>query len=161
MSTRKGPYFLLLVGMTSLLGCTPLRNVSEAKMTSLYPPPDVDIPYHTDWTKNHYPERITHFQHEPLTIGDIVFLGNSITEGGGDWGAKLGIPQVKNRGIAGDVTDGVLKRLDEITFFKPRAVFLLIGINDLFNWHNQKGIPSAAYVGNNIIKIIETIGVVA
>lgn len=157
MSTLNCLCFWVILGISTVLGCTPRYNVSKAKTTSLYPPPDISIPYHSDWTKNHYPERIAHFQREPLTFGDIVFLGNSITEGGDDWGAKLGIPQVRNRGIAGDVTDGVLKRLDEITFFKPKAVFVLIGINDLFNGYYQKGIPSAAYVGNNIIHILETI----
>jgi len=38
---------------------------------------------------------------------------------------------VKNRGISGDITAGVLNRLPEITSSKPAKVFLLIGINDL------------------------------
>ena len=42
-----------------------------------------------------------------MNHGDIVFIGNSITEGDKDWEKKLGIRHVKNRGISGDVTDGV------------------------------------------------------
>ena len=37
-----------------------------------------------------------------------------------------------NRGISGDFTNGVLARLEEITHYKPKAIFLLIGVNDLF-----------------------------
>lgn len=38
---------------------------------------------------------------------------------------------VKNRGITGDITAGVIHRLDEIANRKPAKVFLLIGVNDL------------------------------
>ena len=82
-------------------------------------------------------------------------MGDSITEGGQNWSQKLGIPKIRNRGISGDMTNGVLKRLAEITHFKPKAIIILIGINDLYNIHYQKEIPSAEYVGNNIIKITE------
>ena len=44
-------------------------------------------------------------------MGGIVFLGNSITEQGGDWGKRLGWSSLKNRGISGDVTEGVLRDL--------------------------------------------------
>jgi lysophospholipase L1-like esterase len=36
-----------------------------------------------------------------------------------------------NRGIGGDTTKGVLARLDDIVKLKPRAVFLMIGVNDI------------------------------
>jgi lysophospholipase L1-like esterase len=57
-------------------------------------------------------------------------LGNSITEGG-DWKKLLTDTTIINHGISGDVTFGVLNRLEEITKRKPSKVFLLIGINDL------------------------------
>jgi lysophospholipase L1-like esterase/peptidoglycan/xylan/chitin deacetylase (PgdA/CDA1 family) len=124
---------------------------------SLYPDASKDIKFHGDWTKVNYKHRIESFKKNPLNFGDIIFIGNSITEQGGNWAEKVGIKNVKNRGIAGDVTDGVLNRLDEITHFKPKTVFLLIGINDLFNLHYQKQIPSTEYVANNIIKITDSI----
>ncbi|ARV16824.1 hypothetical protein BTO07_04410 [Polaribacter sp. SA4-12] len=124
---------------------------------SLYPDASKDIKFHGDWTKVNYKHRIESFKKNPLNFGDIIFIGNSITEQGGNWAEKVGIKNVKNRGIAGDVTDGVLKRLDEITHFKPKTVFLLIGINDLFNLHYQKQIPSTEYVAKNIIKITDSI----
>ncbi len=94
---------------------------------------------------------------DPLERGDIVFLGNSITQQGGDWSAKFARDDIKNRGIGGDVTDGVLARLAEIYHAKPKAVFLMIGINDIYNWHNKWGIPSPEYVGKNILKIADEI----
>ena len=125
--------------------------------TELFPQKDLLIPYHSEWTKNHYKERIEVFKNDPLNFNEIVFIGNSITEGGKNWSEKFNIPNIRNRGIGGDVTDGVLERLDEIIFFKPKAVFILIGINDLFNIYYKKQIPSPEYVGNNILKIARTI----
>ncbi|MFK7935017.1 MAG: GDSL-type esterase/lipase family protein [Saprospiraceae bacterium] len=61
---------------------------------------------------------------------DIVMLGNSITEQG-EWAELLDNPNVKNRGIAGDGTNGLLDRLSDITEGQPKQIFLMIGINDL------------------------------
>lgn len=122
--------------------------------------------YHNNWAQKHYNKRIQEFKKEPLNLGETVFIGNSITEGGLDWSRKFGIEHIRNRGIAGDVTDGVMKRLREITYFKPRAVFILIGINDLFSLRHQednpdlkydKIVPSPEYVGKNILKISKII----
>lgn len=124
---------------------------------SLYPDASKDIKFHGDWTKVHYKQRIELFKKDPLNFGDIVFVGNSITEQGGNWAEKVGIKNVKNRGISVDVTYRVLNRLDEITHFKPKTVFLLICINDLFSLHYHKQIPSTEYVAKNIIKITDSI----
>lgn len=69
---------------------------------------------------------------ENLTIdsSNIVFLGNSLTEYG-EWGEFFNNNNIRNRGIAGEFTDGILRRLDPITTGKPKQVFLMIGINDL------------------------------
>lgn len=131
--------------------------ITEDETAHLYPSETTMIPYHGDWTRNHYKERIAEFKESPLNFGEVVFIGNSITEQGGDWSIRLGIEGVRNRGIAGDVTDGVLMRMDEIIHYKPETVFLLIGINDLFNLYYQKEIPSPEYVADNIIKITELI----
>lgn len=78
----------------------------------------------------YYNQRRTLFEKLPDTKKEIIFLGNSITDGG-EWCELLNNKHVKNRGISGDVTEGVLFRLDEVTRSKPAKVFLLIGINDL------------------------------
>jgi lysophospholipase L1-like esterase len=70
------------------------------------------------------------FDHLPDTRNEIVFLGNSITDGA-EWFELLQNKRCRNRGISGDVTEGILLRLDGVTRLKPSAIFLLIGINDL------------------------------
>ena len=78
----------------------------------------------------YYHQRVSLFRSLPQTTGDIVFLGNSITDGG-EWTEMFADPKVKKRGISGDSTSGVLNRLDEVYNRKPAKVFLLIGVNDL------------------------------
>ena len=58
-------------------------------------------------------------------------LGNSLTEGGKDWGARLKKKHVRNRGIIGDEAMGVYDRLHQIIPGHPAKLFLLIGINDV------------------------------
>lgn len=60
----------------------------------------------------------------------VVFLGDSITDEG-DWSNLFPNSFVKNRGIGGDTTLGVLKRLDQVIALKPSQIFLMIGTNDL------------------------------
>ena len=61
----------------------------------------------------------------------IVFLGDSITYEGGNWQEffDTDVP-ILNRGIGGDTSVDVLRRIGQITALKPRAVFLMIGTND-------------------------------
>ncbi len=78
----------------------------------------------------YYHQRRTLFEKLPDTKNEIIFLGNSITDGA-EWHELFNNPRVKNRGISGDITEGVLFRLNEITQSKPSKIFLLIGIYDL------------------------------
>lgn len=125
---------------------------AQSLPNSVYPPDTLTIAYHSTWTKTHYREKIRAFKKDPLEKDDIVFLGNSITEQGGDWGTRIGWEQVKNRGISGDVTEGVLNRLREVKYVKPKAVFLLIGINDIFNLAT-----TPQYVAGNILAIAKAL----
>lgn len=77
-----------------------------------------------------YYQRATLFEELPVTSKDIIFLGNSITNGG-EWAELLNNRHVKNRGISGDICLGVYDRLDAILKGKPAKIFLLIGINDV------------------------------
>ncbi len=81
--------------------------------------------------KAYYYHRKEHFETLPDTEGEIIFLGNSITDGAEWFELFDGNPNVKNRGIGGDDTDGVLERLDEVLSSEPAKVFLLIGTNDI------------------------------
>jgi len=86
--------------------------------------------------QHHYEQRSDFFRFTPIKKGDIVFLGDSITDGGAWEELFPGLP-VKNRGINGDNTTGVLNRLDAILYYAPDAIFLLIGTNDL-NWWSYR-----------------------
>jgi lysophospholipase L1-like esterase len=81
---------------------------------------------------------------------DLVFLGNSITANT-DWQELLQSDEVKNRGISGDITYGILERLKDITDTKPSKIFLLIGINDI-----SRNIPDEQIL-KNYAKIVSRI----
>lgn len=89
-----------------------------------------------------YVELVRKFKEEPKSKKDFVFLGNSITAGT-DWAKLLNLPQAKNRGISGDITYGVLERLQEVIDGKPKKVFILIGINDI-----SRNIPDSLILNN-------------
>lgn len=91
-------------------------------------------------------------QYEVLEVqpGDTVFLGDSITYGG-RWHEIFPDSPVRQRGIDGDTSAGVLGRLTPIAAAKPGQVFLLIGTNDLFF-----GVPEEAIV-TNISEIVDRI----
>ncbi len=64
---------------------------------------------------------------------DIVMLGNSLTKGV-DWNELLDRKGVVNRGIPSDVLSGYKKRLDYISKLNPKVVFIMGGVNDIYNW---------------------------
>lgn len=75
-------------------------------------------------------QRASLFETLPIHKKDIVFVGNSITDGG-EWFELFQNQNVKNRGISGDVAMGVYDRLTPIVSGQPKKIFLMIGINDL------------------------------
>ncbi|MCR4853068.1 MAG: serine acetyltransferase [Prevotella sp.] len=80
----------------------------------------------------HYGERVDEFEKAPaITSHDVVMLGNSLTEFGYEWNELLGMPNVVNRGIAGDTNEGIQRRLSQVLPYKPKAIFLMVGMNDL------------------------------
>lgn len=97
-----------------------------------------------------YYQRATLFEELPVTSDDIIFLGNSITNGA-EWAELLNNSRVKNRGISGDVCMGVYDRLFPILKGKPSKIFLLIGINDV-----SAGLSADTIVGR-IEKIVQKI----
>lgn len=107
----------------------------------------VDTSY---WT-SYYDQKATMFRLLPDEKGEIIFLGNSITDIG-EWTEIWQNRKVKNRGISSDNTFGVLARLDEVTSSKPDKIFLMIGINDI-----AKGTPDSVIITNHK-KIYHRIG---
>ena len=130
---------------------------SCSKDTNLYPDPSTIIKDQQEWQKKFYFERISEFKKVPIGKNKIVFLGNSIMQGGGNWNDRYKSNNIVNRGISGDYTAGVLKRLDEIIFYKPNAVFLMIGINEFFADNSEKPEVNPENVAKNILKIADTI----
>jgi lysophospholipase L1-like esterase len=70
------------------------------------------------------------FDSLPKQTKPIIFLGDSITHNS-EWSELLQKPNIENRGISGDITSGVLNRLDNIIQQNPEKIFLMIGINDI------------------------------
>ncbi|HET9431244.1 MAG TPA: GDSL-type esterase/lipase family protein [Chitinophagaceae bacterium] len=108
----------------------------------------------SSWDSTHRPNnflnKVDQFRSYPNASTDIVFLGNSIIAGT-DWNELLGFRNAKNRGISGDITFGVLERLQEVTEGQPAKIFILIGINDV-----SRNIPDSIIL-DNYKKIIQRI----
>jgi lysophospholipase L1-like esterase len=144
-------YFLGLVIL--LMSCSVTNNAKETNGCdfALYPPSDTVITTHDEWTQSHYKNRIKYFKQDSILPNSIVMLGNSLTEQGGNWGARLNIDRVSNRGIAGDNSDGVLARLGEIKCAQPDRIFLMIGTNDLWtNYSVEKVASNIESIGNEL-----------
>ncbi|WNO11546.1 GDSL-type esterase/lipase family protein [Teredinibacter sp. KSP-S5-2] len=104
----------------------------------------------TQLNKPHYDRWKTQFDSFNIKPEDTVFLGDSITEFGA-WDEWFPNSRIINRGISGDTTEGVLKRLAPVAQGKPAQVFLMIGTNDLFG-----NVPEDKIV-ENILEIIRQI----
>lgn len=111
---------------------------------------NAQLPYDTSYFTTYYEQKVTLFKLLPHTKHDIVFLGNSITDIG-EWAELLQNKHVKNRGISGDNTFGVLARLNEVLLSQPDKIFIMIGINDI-----SKDVPDSIII-SNYKKIINTI----
>lgn len=101
----------------------------------------------------HYNERVKVFEKDSLPgSADIVMLGDSHTEFGGNWSERLVTGRrIVNRGIIGDDAKGILHRLSQVCPGKPAAIFFECGANDL-----SHGL-TAEQVVDGLIKTIEAI----
>lgn len=118
--------------------------VANAVAASIYPTERIYT--------NHYYQRFLQFDQEaPIGKEDIVLVGNSLTEAGGDWATRLGNKQVRNRGIIGDEAMGVIDRLHQILPGHPEKLFLMIGINDVS--HNLSADSVVALVTRVVAEI--------
>ena len=149
--------FILFISVL-VNSCQILDSKINSKPINMYPPKNLEIKFQQGWQYNLYHKRIVTFKKFPIGFKKIVFLGNSITEGARSWNKRLNQKNIVNRGISGDITEGVLERLGEIYYYKPLAVFILIGINDLFDTNIENGeMINPNYVANNILKIAKSI----
>lgn len=93
----------------------------------------------------HWDDRVRAFQEQNQVWGNVVLLGDSITEGF-DPAKYFPGRRVLNRGIGADVIGndmpaddhrGILRRLDSSVYnCAATDVFLLVGVNDLGNGHS-------------------------
>lgn len=90
----------------------------------------INIDLNPEKFSDHYIDRVTTFRNLRSNNGEIVFLGDSLIEIC-EWSELFNNPSIKNRGISGDTTYGVLNRLEEITIVKPSKIFMMLGINDI------------------------------
>lgn len=96
-----------------------------------------------------YWDKKSHFETLPKSESEIIFLGDSLTDLC-EWSELFSNDCIKNRGISGDTTDGVLNRITTIIESQPQKLFLMIGINDL-----NQGV-SVKDVAKNYQLILET-----
>lgn len=82
--------------------------------------------------------------------GPLVLVGDSLTRNG-DWPALLPGEDIINLGVAGDTSDDVIARLDQITETRPEVVALLVGTNDLA-WRR-----SVEHIVRNVETILVTL----
>ena len=144
----------LFATLLLLIGCSVKGDLVSDLPLDLYPSTDIEINFQQDWQATIYHNRITYFKETPVGLGKIVFLGDSITQGASSWNDRLGLHNLVNRGIAGDITEGVLARVSEISHYEPLAVFVLIGINDIFDSHIEgRDEITPQYVADNILRI--------
>lgn len=100
------------------------------------------INWDSTYRPNNYLQRVENFRSYPNSPSDVIFLGNSITDYT-NWNELLQLSEARNRGISGDITFGILERLDEVMEGKPAKVFILIGINDI-----ARNIPDSVILDN-------------
>jgi lysophospholipase L1-like esterase len=118
------------IGLLILLSASFFAEAQQPAWDSTYRPASYNL-------------RLALFESYPNSTQDIIFLGNSITYGT-DWNELLQMPQARNRGISGDISFGVLQRLQEVTEGHPAKVFILIGINDI-----SRNIPDSVILRND------------
>lgn len=104
-------------GIDYLIRQISFLQTPEMRATFMY-----DSPY--------YRLRKSHFKILSQSEADIVFLGDSLTDIG-EWQELFKNARIKNRGISGDTTKGILNRIDEVIDSQPQKIFIMIGINDL------------------------------
>jgi lysophospholipase L1-like esterase len=117
--------------LAASLACVPMRARAQS-------PPTNQRLYDTATSMPELREtRLAKFAAEPVVTGRVIFLGNSITQGG-DWATLTGDSTAVNRGIGADSTYGIRTRLADVIRRQPSKLFLLVGINDI-----SKDIPDA------------------
>ncbi|TCJ31221.1 GDSL-type esterase/lipase family protein [Nocardioides jejuensis] len=99
--------------------------------------------------------RRRHFATVPVPPRRVLFLGDSITEGG-LWPDLFPDLPTTNRGIGGEATYDLIERLDE-AINAPLAVSLMIGTNDLHGPRALRDLRGIAARHDEIVARIRTL----
>ncbi|MFA7419024.1 MAG: GDSL-type esterase/lipase family protein [Melioribacteraceae bacterium] len=92
---------------------------------------------------------------------DIVMFGNSLTHGA-SWSDLLGRSNVAEMGITSDIVRGYLNRTSFVLRYRPKIVFIMGGVNDIYNWTPVEEIFSIyvriieQFKAKNIIPVIQS-----
>ena len=61
---------------------------------------------------------------------DVVMIGDSITQNA-IWSEIFPNIKIANRGLVGDTTEDILKRMDTILSVQPKKALIMVGTNDI------------------------------
>lgn len=104
----------------------PYQQIAAIKKQMVEPPKPA-----TDFVRSPYFEsQVSYFSTNKLPRYDWVFVGDSMTERA-YWHEFFTDVTVANRAIGGDITKGVLNRMDTIIDTKATLALLMIGVNDI------------------------------
>ncbi len=138
------PIFLLLLFALPSISSNAQKSKSEEKKTAsksikhnseLNGLSDKNSPLikpqlHDSLFSTYYHQKVSHFKYLTQTNKSIVFVGNSITDGG-EWNVLFDNLNIINQGISGDISAGIIHRIETVVKNNPAKVFLMIGTNDL------------------------------
>ena len=108
-----------------------------------------------------YPLQQAMFDLYKTRQADIIMFGNSLTHGAA-WNELLGRANVAERGITSDVIYGFEARLNSVYRLRPKIVFIMGGLNDIYNWTPVKEIFTvytriiSGLKSKNIIPVIQS-----
>lgn len=128
----------LMVALCAVIGCQAITNEELVKIQK-------DKKYQERWG-----QKATVFNTLGVDSTNIVMLGNSLTDFN-EWQEMLDNPNIVNRGIAGDIVQGVADRLDCVVDGKPAKIFLMSGVNDVSHHLTADSIATA------IVNLVKTI----
>jgi len=122
--------FLSLFIMTyKLLICAAVAIFAGCSSSAQQVKTAANTPKPAKYTELYY-QRASLFDALPVDSSSIVMLGNSLTHGC-EWHELFNMPNVLNRGINGDVVQGIFERITPIVNGHPAKIFLLSGVNDV------------------------------
>ncbi len=86
--------------------------------------------------KQHHERRKELFEILPKQHREIVMMGDGLIEEA-NWAELMQNPKIRNRGIRGDMTADLIKRVRDIAEPQPQQIYLYVGGEDIANGRTQ------------------------